>query len=113
MARQAYLDTSSFAIIVAYPIGVRFAIGGGSKIKLTRRLPQRGHIIRSQRPESDMLRPRVQANVSRLSSAFGPRPSVINRAVQTARMHTPFSRFAQDLHLHENKLRTSSGVVKL
>jgi len=30
MARQAYLDTSSFAIIVAYPIGVRFAIGGGS-----------------------------------------------------------------------------------
>ena len=53
-----------------YATGARLAIGGCSKIRLTLRLPQRGHIIRSRRPESGMLRPRVQAKVSRLSSAW-------------------------------------------
>jgi|SRR5579871_2157359 len=49
--------------------GVRFATGGGSKIRLTRRLPHRGHIMRSRSPDSGILQPRVEANVSRLSSA--------------------------------------------
>jgi hypothetical protein len=53
----------------AYLTGARLATGGGSKIRLTRPLPQRGHIIRSRKPESGMLRPRAQANVSRLGSA--------------------------------------------
>jgi hypothetical protein len=53
-----------------YAPGARLATGGGSKIRLTRRSPQRGHIIRSRRPERDMLRPRVQAKVSKLSSAW-------------------------------------------
>src|SRR5271154_5930500 len=53
-----------------YNADARVATGdGGSKIRLTRRLPQRGHIIRSRKPDSGMLRPRVQTNVSRLSSA--------------------------------------------
>ena len=49
---------------------------GGSKIRLTRRPPQRGHIIRSERPASGMLRPRVQTSVSRLSSAAWSAPDV-------------------------------------
>jgi hypothetical protein len=38
------------------------------EIRSTRWLPHRGHIIRSHRPERDILRHRVQAKVSRLSS---------------------------------------------
>jgi hypothetical protein len=52
-----------------YDTGARMATAGGSKIKLTRRLPQRGHIMRSRNPASGMLRPRVHTSVSRLNSA--------------------------------------------
>jgi hypothetical protein len=45
------------------------AIVGGSKIRLTRRLPQRGHIIRSLSPASYICGPRVQTSISRSSSA--------------------------------------------
>jgi hypothetical protein len=52
-----------------YDIGARAPIGGGSNIRLTRRFPHLGHIIRSRKPASGMFRPRVQTRVSRLSSA--------------------------------------------
>ena len=58
-----------FAAEEPYATGARFATGGGSKIRLMRRLPQRGHIIRSRKPASGIFRPRVQTSVSRFSSA--------------------------------------------
>jgi hypothetical protein len=54
-------------IVIPFPYPARPAIAGGSKIRLTRRPPQRGHIMRSWRPASGMLRPRVQTSVSRLT----------------------------------------------
>jgi hypothetical protein len=53
-------EFGSCPIARTYTAGARFATDGGSKIRLTRRLPQRGHILRSRKPESDILRPRVQ-----------------------------------------------------
>lgn len=53
-----------------YDADARLATGGGSKIRLTRRFPQRGHIIRSRSPESGILRPRVHTRVSRFNSAL-------------------------------------------
>jgi len=57
-------------IVVSLPYPALSAILGGSKITVTRRLPQRGHIMRSPSPASGMLRPRVHTSVSKLSSAW-------------------------------------------
>ena len=52
-----------------YDAGGRLATAGGLKIRLTRRSPHPGHIIRSRSPASGILRPRAQTSVSWPSSA--------------------------------------------
>ena len=46
----------------------RFAIDGGSKIRLTRRFPHRGHIIRSRKPDKGILRPLASKSASQGSA---------------------------------------------
>jgi hypothetical protein len=87
---------------------------------LTRRLPQRGHIIRSRKPESGMLRPRVQ---ERLKAQLGlmvalDRRGVGDDALKASRMNAPSGRkrIANRLHLHDNIWRTlgmSGGLPSL
>jgi hypothetical protein len=66
------------------------------KRKLTRLLPQRGHVMCSRKPASGMLRSRVQTRVPKiqlgLMMAFSRRPRVIEAAAKASRMNAPAGR---------------------
>jgi hypothetical protein len=81
-----------FASGEPYATGARLATDGGSKIRLTRRLPHRGHIIRSRNRRAAYF-----VRESRQASQGSTRPDgdtlrssgIADDAFQTARMDAP------------------------